>query len=292
MKNIFVCAPSEPYSPGDDFPNGYEPAIRNLEKLGFNITLSKHCLNNIGNTSDTIENRIEDLMEGLTNDKYDIVLSLVGGMNANELLPHIDFSQVNNKDKILCGFSDITTMLVNFWQKSGIKAIYGPNLRQFQNIDEIAVEQFKKVINDQNDFSFADFYNRIDSKMEIIHSGSGEGTLVGGNLAVLCWLLGTPYQLIPPKDVILFVEDDSESGGQYWQMYINHLKQTGFFKNVRGLIIGKIPPEAKFWKSVTIERILREALAEYDFPIVTNAEFGHIKNQISIPYGKTIKFSV
>ncbi len=118
------------------------------------------------------------------------------------------------------------------------------------------------------------------------------GKLVGGCLAVLCWLLGTPYQLEIPPGAILFLEDDEETNGYYWQMYLSHLKQAGYFEKISGLVFGQIPKTTKFNQEASFEEILGLVLKDYHFPVLINADFGHIENPLCLPYGLDYQLSL
>lgn len=288
-KHIYICSPSAPYDP-DDFSASFKNHLQNLRNLGFEVTLSKHALDYHGNTSANIKNRVNDLYEGFKNSRYDVVMALVGGWNSNEILPFLDFNLIKNNPKLFIGFSDITTLCVNFWQKAHIQIIYGHDLTRFSLANSKKYSQFVNIIN--NIHSFNGFTRRKINQKQIYRSGIMEGNLVGGNLAVLCWLLGTPYQLKVPEKAILFFEDDEETNGYHWQMYLTHLKQAGYFENISGLVFGKVSKKTKFNQNAQFKDILKIVFKDYKFPILINADFGHIKNPICIPYGLKYRLSL
>jgi muramoyltetrapeptide carboxypeptidase LdcA involved in peptidoglycan recycling len=265
----------------ENFP--VEKITSRLISLGYDVVWSKYAFDNRGNVSSSIENRISDLYEGLMNDNYDIVMASVGGFNSNELLPHIDFEKVKSSRAVLIGMSDITTLGVNLFEKSGIRTVYGLNARSFIYDDDFS--QFVEAINSNHEFK--GFYKTQILPNKIFRNGKMEGRLVGGNLALLCWLAGTKYQMQVRDGDILFIEDDDETNGYYWQMYLNHLKQLGYFDKISGLVIGKVLDTTKFTLGTDFRQILSGVIGEYTFPVLVDADFGHIRNPISIPYGET-----
>jgi muramoyltetrapeptide carboxypeptidase len=284
-KQIYVCTPSAPFD-GKRFQ--IDRSIANLNRLGFEVALSPHALDNEGNTSASIEKRLSDLTEGFTNDRYDIVMASRGGWNSNELLPHLDFELLKKHKKPFFGMSDMTTLCVNLFQKAGIPTVYGQLLLHFGLSDDLGI--YKPFLDVVNELASSQMKEVTDIKgMKILKKGSMKGPLLGGNLAVLCWLLGTEYALQIPNETVLFLEDDEETNGFYWQMYLNHLKQAGVFHNISGIVFGKILLETQFEKGSSFENILENVFKEYEFPIGYEADFGHIDHPLPIVYGAQFK---
>ncbi len=221
-------------------------------------------------------------MEGFTNPKYDLFLASRGGTNSNEILPYLDYDLISKNSKIFCGFSDMTTLTTNLYQKSNIKTIYGYNFSVICKLQKTKdLEQWFGLIKNPNNFTGF----KKNKTTDVFRKGKASGRLVGGNLAVLYWLLGTPFSSEIRKGDILFLEDDLETNSYYWQMYLTHLKQTGVFEKINGLIFGQVLPDTEFAKNQTFEQILTTVIGEYDFPVLKNANFGHIENPINIPLG-------
>ncbi|MFA9289313.1 MAG: LD-carboxypeptidase [Weeksellaceae bacterium] len=57
-KHIYVCTPSAPF---DAQRFQLDHAIKNLDRLGFDVTVAKHALDDVGNTSASIQDRLDDL---------------------------------------------------------------------------------------------------------------------------------------------------------------------------------------------------------------------------------------
>lgn len=285
MRHIYFCSPSMPITCSEEEK---ARAVRNLEKLGFSVMFSEHAFENHGNVSSSIENRVEDLIEGFTNPTYDIVSTMVGGFNSNEILPFIDFGLLKKYPKPFVGMSDITTLCVNLWLKSGIPTYYGMGFRNFYISENVSNYQDYVSILSCNPFT--SFFDNYITEKNVLRHGKMDGVLVGGNLALLCWLAGTSYELQVPENAVLFLEDDDETNGYYWQMYLTHLKQIGVFEKVSGIIFGKVLPKTKFINGSDFITILHHVLDEYSFPILIDANFGHINFPRTIPYG--IKYSL
>ncbi|MBD1803894.1 LD-carboxypeptidase [Microcoleus sp. FACHB-SPT15] len=281
MPHIYVCSPSKPIDPNLSNPTA---CIETLNKLGYEVTLSLHALDNWGNTSSPITMRVSDLHEGFTNSQYDVVMASVGGWCSNEILPHLNYSLIAKYPKLFIGMSDITTLVWNLWQKANIPTIYGLNFRSFaENKLLSGFWQFQEVL--ANPQQFCGFTRKPIQGFQIYRSGRMSGPLVGGNLAVMCWLLGTSFAPTIPDGAVLFLEDDLETNGYYWQMYLTHLKQVGVFDRISGLVFGQVQEGTVFQTKSSFREILEIVIGEYDFPVLIEADFGHISNPISIPFG-------
>ncbi len=118
------------------------------------------------------------------------------------------------------------------------------------------------------------------------------GELVGGNLALLVNITGTPSQL-KTKGRILFVEDVGEYlysiDRMFWQ-----LKRSGQLDKLAGLIIGGFSDmkdtERPFGK--TVEEIIHELVREYDYPICFNFPVSHGKENYALKVGLGYKLKV
>lgn len=284
-KHIYVCSPSAPF---DEKRYHADRSISNLNKLGFDVTIASHAFENQGNTSASIFDRLDDLYEGFTNPKYDIVMASRGGWNSNELLPHLDFDLIKKNPKPFFGMSDMTTLCVNLFQKAEIPTVYGQLFLHFGFSDDLSrYQSFVRIV--QKIEESKSIINPDISDATVFQKGPLNGRLVGGNLAVLCWLLGTPYALEVPRGSVLFLEDDEETNGFYWQMYLTHLKQAGVFENVSGVIFGTVLQDTQFEKGSSFEDILRTVFVGYDFPIYYNAPFGHIEYPTPLVMGSIMQ---
>ncbi|HRI05702.1 MAG TPA: LD-carboxypeptidase [Candidatus Dojkabacteria bacterium] len=287
--NIYVCSTSAPLPVGE---NDLEVAKKFLESFGHTVTYSGNMFARTGNTAGTIEQRIEDLHEGFANDKYDLVLAATGGFNSNEILPYIDYDLISKSKKTFCGHSDNTTLCLNLYQKSKIRSVYGlcyEYLRFSKSKDELI---------DYNDalISAPNYKANLVSQLstgKVLRGGEMKGTLIGGNLSVINWLLGTKYGMELTDDSILFIEDDEDSHGSYWQMYLRKLEMLGYFNTIKGLIIGKTP-FTEFNEGADMRSILDTVLKDYKFPVIYDAYFGHLRDNtmLNIELGINIALNV
>jgi muramoyltetrapeptide carboxypeptidase len=120
--------------------------------------------------------------------------------------------------------------------------------------------------------------------------GEAKGKLIGGNLHLISWQMGTEYfpSLEDFKGSILFIE---EIGSTMYNILrcLYHLKYAGIFDVISGLMIGKITAtvydEEEGMEVPSFKELFMDILKEYDFPILANMDFGHMTVNIPLPMG-------
>jgi muramoyltetrapeptide carboxypeptidase len=112
-----------------------------------------------------------------------------------------------------------------------------------------------------------------------------DGRLWGGNLAVLCSLLGTPY--FPAiKGGILFLEDVAEHPYRIERM-LTQLLHAGVLAEQKAILLGqftefKLVPHDRGFKLQSVINWLRSQLK---VPVLTNLPFGHVSTKVVLPVG-------
>ncbi len=280
-------------------------SIQNLKRLGYNVTFSKNASICDSFISSSVRKRISDLHNAFKNKDTDIILSVLGGYNCNQLLDYIDYELIRKNPKKICGYSDITVLLNAIYTMTGIVTFLGPTFHSFamQKGLECTIDSFNKVINgkeyvlsDPTVYSSDRWYdNQEDRKfiknrgMTVINEGQAEGVIIGGNLCSFNLLQGTKY-MPDLTDKILFLEDDSLVGREFpyeFDRNLTSLIQQPNFDKVKGLIIGRAQTQTAMnitkWRKILDKRELKK------IPIIINANFGHTTPNATIPIGGLCK---
>lgn len=299
MKNIMVCTLSR--SLGMICNENIILAKNKLEEIGFNVNFSKNAYVTDSFISSSIKKRIFDFHDAIKNKEVDIILSVLGGYNSNQLLDYIDYDLIKKYPKIICGYSDITVILNAIYAKTGITTYLGPTFHSFamkQGLEQ-TIKYFKMAINnesyyleDPEYYSSDKWYNNQENRKFIknngcivINEGVAEGTIIGGNLCSFNLLQGTSY--IPSlKDKILFIEEDALVGEEFpyeFDRNLISLIQQKDFDKVKGIVIGRPQTQTKMnltkWKKILNKKELK------NIPIIINANFGHTTPNATIPIG-------
>jgi muramoyltetrapeptide carboxypeptidase len=117
--------------------------------------------------------------------------------------------------------------------------------------------------------------------------GTGEGPLVGGNLAVLAALVGTPHA--PPLDGrVLFLEDVGERPYRVDRM-LTTLTHAGWLHRVRAIVVGAFVDCPPGPDAVRVEDVLRERLGRIGVPVVAGLPAGHVEDNLELPLGAPVR---
>ncbi|MEX8496712.1 MAG: LD-carboxypeptidase, partial [Leptothrix ochracea] len=116
-----------------------------------------------------------------------------------------------------------------------------------------------------------------------------EGVLWGGNLSMVCSLLGTPhFPLI--KGGILFLEDVNEHPYRVERMLLQ-LHQAGVLAEQSAVLLG----DFSGWRKSPLDRgyNLKSAVEHLrsvcDTPILTGLPFGHVQTLVTLPVGEQVE---
>ena len=121
--------------------------------------------------------------------------------------------------------------------------------------------------------------------------GETRGTLVGGNMAVLCGLTGTPYDLFRPGSV-LFIEDIAEAPYKIERM-LYQLKLAGRLAALSGLIVGRFTEYTENeGVGGTLYELIYRLVEEYDYPVCFDFPVGHVSDNLPLIEGADVIFSV
>jgi muramoyltetrapeptide carboxypeptidase len=126
-------------------------------------------------------------------------------------------------------------------------------------------------------------------RIATIRSGRARGPLVGGNLAVLTSMAGSPYW--PRFDgAILFLEDVNEYIYRVDRM-LSTLKIAGVLDRVAGVVLGAFtncePGEG--YGTLTLDEVFDDYFKALGVPVYTGAQFGHVKKKWTLPIGLPVE---
>jgi len=273
---IGVVAPSNPII-GDNIEE-VENAKKIIEADGFKVKYSKNLFLNTNGYSSSAKEKAEDINSMFEDKDVKMIWCAKGGNNSNSVFDYLDYEIMKSNPKIVCGYSDITSLTNEIYAKTGLVTFNGTN--------------FKTVATDETDYSYKEIIKRfVDESLELgtnsnkyvtLKEGIAEGKLVGGNLQLTRGLVCGKYK-IDFTDKILFLEDlglESEPAMVSNNLYF--MKQNGVFDKIKGLWIGNYEHES----GITLEQIIMDTLGdEYDFPIIKSNNFGHIETKTVIPIG-------
>ncbi len=275
-------------------PAGYMPAekaetcIKTLQQWGFEVMVGKTLGSNSTNYfSGTDEERLEELQAMLDDRSINAILFGRGGYGMSRIIDKLNFKKFARYPKWLIGYSDITVLHNHLLSNYKIASLHAPMASAFNEIKNAApyIEALHNALKGiKAKYQCATHLNN--------KKGTVTGILTGGNLSLLANIIGTASDF-DTKNKILFVEDIGEYLYNADRM-LYQLKRSGKFDKIAGLIVGgftEMKDTARpFGK--TINELISELIAEYDFPVCFNFPVSHSNENLALKVGATYKLKI
>lgn len=278
---IGVVSSSEPIT--EDRIIDIESSTKFFEGLGLKIKLGKYLKSNELGYGTTAKNKAEDFNEMFKDKEVKAIFCACGGYNVNAIFDYLDYEEIKKNPKIICGYSDPTSLINAIYSQTGLVTFHGPNFGSLADTEE-GVEKYtrQEVIKRFIEGNLQ--LGNNENEYKTIKEGQAEGVLVGGNLSLISHLVAGKYKL-DFTDKILFIEElayDSPAGMA--SNYLYYMKQNGVFDKIKGIWIGAYESE------ISLEKIVLDTIGdEYNFPIIKSNNFGHIPKKTVIPIGVKAK---
>lgn len=260
------------------------PAIKLLKSWGLNVVIGKTVGLDDNQLAGQDWQRATDLQQMLDNPSIKAVWCAKGGYGTVRIIDRIDFTKFRKKPKWIIGFSD-ATVLHSHINKMGIATVHGIVGISVSGATPEAIESFRKSL----------FGGRLEYRIPphaYNKNGKAYGEIMGGNLSVLYSIMGSPSEA-DYKGKIIFIEDLDEYLYHIDRMMMN-LKRNGYFKNVRGIIIGgmtKMRDNDIPWGHDALQ-IVQDIVKEYNIPVCYNFPAGHIKDNRALIFGANATLEV
>lgn len=262
-------------------------AVKTLQDWGYRVKLGATVGSKHHYFSGTDEDRLADLQAMMNDPEVRAILCGRGGYGTGRIIDALDFRAFRKKPKWIIGFSDITILHAHLLSKYGIASLHAPMANAF-NKGEYRGEYILSL-------QAALKGRKADYRASchpFNHPGKAKGMLVGGNLALVTHLIGTPSAL-DTRGKILFLEDVGEYLYNIDRM-MYQLKRAGMLDDLAGLVLGGFTDckdtEAPFGK--TVDELLHDIVKTYRFPICFDFPVSHAKPNYALKSGCTYQLLV
>jgi muramoyltetrapeptide carboxypeptidase len=267
----------------------YAVAIESLEALGFRVREAPHLRARRGPFAGTDAQRAADVNAMFADPDVRALIAMTGGSGGNRILPLIDYALIARTPKVLAGFSDLTALINAVHVRTGLVTFHAPMGASEWN--EFSVRHLRGVLIDAEPMLLANVQDKSDvlvpreGRITTLRGGQARGRLVGGNLAVLTSLAGSPYW--PDFDgALLFLEDVNEYIYRVDRM-LSTLKLAGALDRVAGVVLGGFtncgPGEG--YGALTLDEVFDDYFKPLNVPVYAGAMFGHVKRKFTLPVG-------
>ncbi len=273
-------------------PSTIRSGKETLESLGYKVKLGKHIAKKYGYLAGTDEQRVSDLHDMFRDDSVKAVVALRGGYGSMRLLNLIDYRLIRSHPKILMGYSDITSLCLGIFAKTGLVTFHGPvAISSFSKYTQRYFYQIVGSTEPVGEIERPEPSNplRPTANLAAINGGKASGKLIGGNLTLLTALLGTPYE--PDfRNAILFLEETGEEPYDIDRM-LTQLLLAGKLDQVNGIIFDLCPDcepreyKPAFSTNLSLEEVLRDRLGHLNCPVLFGLKVGHEADKPTMPIG-------
>ncbi|NGP89085.1 S66 peptidase family protein [Fodinibius halophilus] len=263
----------------------YNKIVKQIKELGYKVKEGSNARNQYGYLGGTDDERAADLNAMFADDEVDAIIPFRGGWGANRILDAIDYDLIKANPKILVGFSDITSLLLAIYAKTGLITFHGPVGKS--DWTGYTTTHFEEMVSGQQvvqlEMPAEGVCSGCDNHM-VIRSGRTSGRLLGGNLSVLTAMAGSDY-LPDWQGNILFLEDVGEDIYRIDRM-ITQLKLSGILDQISGFVFGQCTNcERSNSYSLTLEQVFDDHIKPLGIPAFSGAMFGHISKMVTLPVG-------
>ena len=258
-------------------------ACETIKSWGFNPVVSDFCKGEHGSFSGTVEQRLQDFKAAFADEKVRAVLCSRGGYGAVQLLKYFKRSMWTTDPKWLIGFSDISALHAASCH-AGVASLHASMCKCLaeQPESESSLKILEILTGRMPEYTIGgNSRNR---------EGYAEGTITGGNMAVLSGLVSTPYDLLGKGD-ILFIEDVAEPIYKIQRMLYT-LRLNGTLGQIKGLIVGQFTEYNASQDYSDMYGMVEEMVSDYKFPVAYNFPIGHTDRNLPIVEGAKAAFEV
>ncbi|MCT4634125.1 MAG: LD-carboxypeptidase [Firmicutes bacterium] len=291
-------------------PNRFNRAKEFFKSKGFNVLEGTLTGKSDFYRSGSIKDRAEELNELIRNPKVKCIMSTIGGMNSNSLLPYIDYEAFKRNPKIVIGYSDVTAILNGIYAQTGITTFYGPAfVASFGELQPLVNETFGYfediLCNDLSfpyEFKAPDYWTDefidwesqtrekklIENRLVTVIGGKVRGKIVGGNLNTMQGIWGTKYMPEIKKGDILFIEDSLCDAATIERSFAL-LKISGVLDRVSGIILGKHELFKDCGSGRKPYEILLEVMKGIEIPFLAEFDCSHTHPMMTLPLGVTVE---
>lgn len=296
MSHIYIYSPSSAVRDKAAFRRG----VARLKTLGHEVELDPSALASHMRFAGDDATRVA-AVERAAASGADMALISRGGYGLTRILPELPYKKIAraiDRGTRFAGLSDFTAMQTALLAKTGAVTWAGPAVGADFGVegtpDDIMEACFDDLACGQGEGTGWTL-PKADLRVLAERGGRmhvGNAVLWGGNLAVLCALVGTPW-MPSVKGGLLFLEDVNEHPYQLERMF-THLLYSGVLDRQKAVLLGsfngyKTVPHDRGFKMQTVVDWLR---SKTKTPIFTGLPFGHVATKVMLPVGHKVELMV
>ncbi len=303
MSHIYIYSPSSAVRDKAAFRRG----VKRLQQLGHEVEIDEAALSSHMRFAGDDATRVAAVTRAAASGA-DLALISRGGYGLTRILPELPYKQIAKaiaSGTQFAGLSDFTALQCALLAKTGAVTWAGPAVGEDfgteETPDDIMEACFDDLACGQGEGAGWQL-PKTDLPALLARSGTAatesaalnvrNATLWGGNLTVLCSLVGTPW-LPRVKGGILFLEDVNEHPYRI-ERQLTQLLHAGILGEQKAVLLGsfnrfKTVPHDRGFKLSTVVDWLRHKTRT---PVLTGLPFGHVPTKVMLPVGQKVELLV
>jgi muramoyltetrapeptide carboxypeptidase len=268
-------------------PTKVERVTRGVDLLtgwGLRVVTAPNAYLDLGYLAGADSERLADLNLALRDPEVRGVLCTRGGYGVQRIVDGLDVDAVRADPKVVVGFSDITALQLGLWRGARLATVHGPGAAWLdERTGPEAAESLRRAVMVAEPVVLKARDDEETSTVRLNTSaGSVSGTLLGGNLSLLCASVGT-RDMPDLRGAVLLLEDVDEPPYRVDRMLL-HLRRAGCLDGLAGVALGQFTNCADGW-STTVDAVLTEHLGVLGVPVLGGLPIGHGRDQLTVPLG-------
>ena len=294
MAHIYIYSPSGAVRDKAAFKRG----VARLKKLGHEVELDANVLSRQTRFAGDDDTRLSAIQRAAASGA-DVAMISRGGYGLSRILPDIPYkalAKAIDKGTQFVGLSDFTAFQNALLAKTGAVTWAGPALGEDfgdEQPDDIMEACFDDMLSGQGEgagWRLSAACVKAQTKADGVWAR--DALLWGGNLTVLCSLLGTPF-FPQVKQGVLFLEDVGEHPYRIERM-LTQLLHAGILAQQKAIVLGqftqyKLTPHDQGFDMQSVVNWLR---SHTKVPVLTDLPFGHVPTKVCLPVGQRVSLLV
>ncbi|MBL0919295.1 MAG: LD-carboxypeptidase [Hydrogenophaga sp.] len=296
MSHIYIYSPSSAVRDKAAFRRG----IKRLKALGHEVEVDEAALASHQRFAGDDETRLAAIGRAAASGA-DVALIARGGYGLTRILPALPYkalAKAIERGTRFVGLSDFTALQLALLAKTGATTWAGPAVGEDFGTeaepDEIMQACFADLLDGSAEGSgwtlpVADAKAHAAKPVRHVR----DAVLWGGNLNVVCALVGTPW-LPAVKGGVLFLEDVNEHPYRI-ERQLTQLLRSGIVDAQKAVLLGsfnrfKLVPG--YDRGFSLKTVVDWFRSQTRTPVYTGLPFGHVPTKVMLPVGQRVELLV
>ena len=258
-----------------------DAGIAALKRRGLVPVPGAHLRDVDGYLAGNDASRTEDLDAAIADPDLAAVWFARGGYGTARILDRFDLDRLARRPKLLLGYSDLTGLFATLLRRISTVCLHAPGVTELGQRRDFHAPSLNASLAGKTT-------RRRVVPRDVMRAGAARGRLMGGNLTVLCHLLGTRH-MPSLRGAIVFLEEIGEEAYRIDRL-LQHLRSSGVLSGARAVLLGSfhVPPTARaFPGDRDVDAVLRDHLLPLEVPVVRGIPAGHGPGKWTLPLGGT-----